>query len=815
MPRFLFPLIKYFALLLISLLLLIWLFSPVVIQHYLSDYLNKQHIVLTDDSSIRYNPFSSTLTIEALSIHTLEEPDKALLKIDSMVASIRLYRLLGDTVHFSVFEITGLFISIVENQQGFKVAGFDIQNAPDKSPKEENKANASAKTQENNQTSQANNYQISLPNFLIKQSSIDLNLISEKQLLEIKAIKISDLLVSAQQQKMVLNANLLLNSSSINSSINIDLANKNGATEGDIDSSLSINALDLSKFLSLQNVMPKGDISGIISLESQQSLHISPSESVITIEEFELTSQDLKLSQDDKHLALAIAPFSLKGISLTLKEDQAPIATGTGSIQLIDILAYQQNKEQIIAKVDNLAIETLVLSTIEEVIALHVKQLKLEEVVFSDDLNDELPALASFKALTINSTQVSSKALLLDTVELFGLSVDINIDENKNILGLLPHTDEKEEDNQLISESEVLVEDPSQAEATADNVAPSFQLALNKISLMDTSQINLIDGSAKKKFRRYFDIYELHAGAFDNLAPENTSNFVLKGNSNKYAFFELNGKARPFSPEPFYQLDGLFKEVSLPSLSRYISEALQYELKSGQLDVELDITINNTEIDGTAGLHLRGIELTASADHEVDSIKDKTSIPFNIALGMLKDGDGNVELNIPLEGNTNDPSFGLRGFVSLMIKRATMSAAQEYLMTTFVPYANVVNVAISASNYLLKVRFNDLIYPATVVDVPPEQSEFLEQFSQLMSDKPETQITLCGISVPADINLSLSSAKITEDEIKQLKGISEQRSDAFKSYMVKEKNIASSRLLLCAPEIDLAKDAKPRITFSD
>jgi hypothetical protein len=182
---------------------------------------------------------------------------------------------------------------------------------------------------------------------------------------------------------------------------------------------------------------------------------------------------------------------------------------------------------------------------------------------------------------------------------------------------------------------------------------------------------------------------------------------------------------------------------------------------------------------------------------------------------MLKDGDGNVELDIPLTGSTDDPSFGMSGFISLMVKQATMSAAKEYLMATFVPYANVVNIAMSAGGYLLKVRFNDLEFPVKETQLTDHHSEFLTQFSSLMKDKLDTQLTLCAIATPEDINKPLGAAITDKDEIKQLAKLSEQRLNAFKDYMVKEQGIASARLLLCYPKIDSSIGAKPRITFTD
>ena len=157
----------------------------------------------------------------------------------------------------------------------------------------------------------------------------------------------------------------------------------------------------------------------------------------------------------------------------------------------------------------------------------------------------------------------------------------------------------------------------------------------------------------------------------------------------------------------------------------------------------------------------------------------------------------------------------MRGFVTLMVKQATMSAAKEYLITTFVPYANVVTVAMSAGDYLLKVRFNDLTFPVKETQLTAEHTEFLTQFSALMTDKPETQLTLCAIATPEDINRPLGVEITDKSDIKKLADFSAQRLETFKEYMVKEKEIASSRLLLCSPKIDSSIGAQPRITFTD
>ena len=180
---------------------------------------------------------------------------------------------------------------------------------------------------------------------------------------------------------------------------------------------------------------------------------------------------------------------------------------------------------------------------------------------------------------------------------------------------------------------------------------------------------------------------------------------------------------------------------------------------------------------------------------------------------MLKDSDGNVELALPLSGDTSSPSFGLSGLLTLLVKQATMSATKDYLITTFVPYASVMKVAMAAGEYALKLRINDLTYLPQQIELNEEQIEFSRQMSVMLEDRSDINVKLCAIAIPQDIGLDNGDDALLEDNVKRLQAISTQRVDSFKSYMVEKLKVPSAKLLRCTPQVDTSKNAKARIEF--
>jgi hypothetical protein len=417
----------------------------------------------------------------------------------------------------------------------------------------------------------------------------------------------------------------------------------------------------------------------------------------------------------------------------------------------------------------------------------------------------------------INNIIASEAGLSVERVGLAGLAVNARLDKNKDLSSLVTLPEQP----QAKTQSKVVDDKPKQVgklvtdEAVQVHIEPTFTIALKEFSLDKDININFLDESVTPRYKRNFAIKTLTVKNVDNTKPNDETTFSLIGESQEYAHFNLSGFAKPFAEKQVTHVEGYFKEMSLPAVSTYMQEALDYVFDSGQLDLAVNVTLDGEDIDGDMDILMRGVELTAAEDEEVGSMMDQTAIPFSVALGMLKDRDGNIELGLPLSGNTSSPSFGLSGFVALLVRQAALSAAQDYLLTTFVPYANVVSIALTAGDMLLTIRVNDLEYPAMDAELQPEHQVFLSEFSQLLKDRESESITLCAVATAADLGKP-AGEKITETADKEkLKALSLARMHNFKKHMITTEQLASSRLLLCTPQIDSDEEAKPRLTFTN
>jgi hypothetical protein len=793
--------VNYTVLLYIGVFSLIWLLSSQIINYYLADYLTQHQLVLSKQTSIHYNPFISHLEVRKLSLTKAQAPGHKVFTIDKLDLRLDLYRLFSNQIFVSEFILDGLTLAVAKQGNAITVAGVVLPQSA--APEQQSQVH---KPPQPPLPSPLMPYQLVMPELRVQNAQLDLALPLSAHQLQLDSFVLSEFAATLAAQQLTLLIDAKLDQAPLTLNINADLANKLGKVVVDV----KLSQLDLARF---QHFLPDTvtQLGGRVSYNGNHTIMLQQQGISIELAQVSLNTEQLAISQDNIALTLAKQTLLSDKLSLLLKPDANISITGGAELALSGFKASSGTQQQILAAFEQANFSNIALTYNgethnEKTNHLSFADIEITSAVLSDDLDNELAALGTFSRLHLAQTRLSSTGVDIAGISLAGLALEAQLGQQQQLLNLVEFTSGNAEQAP-----------PADAPETDEPQQTEFAVALGQFNLVGPAAILFIDHSVKPAYQRKVTLTKLSLGplafASEGEAEVKPTLFFLTGKSNQYAHFDFSGSATPFAPKPDYQLTGFLKEVSLPGISSYIKQALDYEIQSGQLDIDLDLALNGAQIKGNADVLLRGIELTSANDHQSDSIKDQAMIPFNMALGMLKDGDGNVELNLPLSGDTSNPQFGLSGFISLLVKQATMSAAKTYLMNTLVPYASVVNVALAAGEFALKVRFNDLHYAPTEVLLQPDHQGFLGEFAALMREKPEIQVKLCAAATAADIGLSADATITQAIDIEKLSAISQQRVDLFKQHMVQIEKIDSSRLLLCTPQINAAADAIPAISF--
>jgi uncharacterized protein involved in outer membrane biogenesis len=204
------------------------------------------------------------------------------------------------------------------------------------------------------------------------------------------------------------------------------------------------------------------------------------------------------------------------------------------------------------------------------------------------------------------------------------------------------------------------------AGASAERKEPT-QVRIDTVTLVDGT-VDFTDKHLSNDFRTTF--YKL-GGRISGLTSEasRTADVDLRGTLENRSPMQIAGRINPLREDLFVDLKLTFMDIDLSPMSPYSETYLGYILKQGKLFLDLSYHIENGEL---ASENKVRIDQFAFGD-AVKSDK-ATSLPVKLGIALLKDRNGEINLDVPVMGRIDDPRFNIWRIVFQVIKNLLVKA---------------------------------------------------------------------------------------------------------------------------------------------
>ncbi|MGI2106797.1 DUF748 domain-containing protein [Shewanella frigidimarina] len=420
---------------------------------------------------------------------------------------------------------------------------------------------------------------------------------------------------------------------------------------------------------------------------------------LVTLDKISIAQYQVKLGEgiaSDKIILWQIGPIDLTtGViqsdlsspidyQFSAGINQQSLLTSTGQV---DALAQMVNAE--------IDFSNMLLSRLQPYIAPYIN-ITIEDGMFSTkgilhaDAKDTLTysGSANISQLHINDNVLKQPLLTWQTMDINQLSFDrqqanidideINVDKlfsrliispdrSTNISELINtpadvkqttasvETDSVETDKAAVSPSKA-----DQASLSAGNEqpvdAPQMKLNINKIGFTDSSAF-FADNSLTPNFASGIEMLN---GQITNLSsnPETTASVDLAGKIDKYAPVTLKGDVNPLLAQPYLDLNLNFDKVELTSVNPYSGIYAGYYIDKGQLSLDLTYQLKNNELVGSNHVVIDQLELGKRSNSSL-----ATSLPVTLAIALLQDRHGVIDLGVDVSGDIDSPSFSFGSII--------------------------------------------------------------------------------------------------------------------------------------------------------
>ncbi len=457
--------------------------------------------------------------------------------------------------------------------------------------------------------------------------------------------------------------------------------------------------------------------------------------------------------------------------------------------------------------------------------------------------------LTKWKEIAINNFSIGYEPLKVDIKEIVLNRVKQNIiifkDGNSNIASILTEKDEKAP--QKTSKRGKTPKGNRPSEKSAERSV----IKIGRVRFKSCT-IRIVDKSLKQVFVREFDAINGNISGLEN-RPGMKAKVNITALVDNRSKASVTGEVSPLAKPLFADLTVKIGGAGMTRFSPYAQRFLGYQIERGKMFLDLHIKLNGNKLYVDNRLVLDRFDLGSRVESQ-----DAINAPIKLAIALLKDRSGKIDLDIPVRGELDDPEFSyrsavLRAIMNIFIKAATapfsllgavLGSDEKLDSVTFQPGLSKLDdkarkkldilakalrdrpaLKVEVTGYfdpeadkkgLLERRFMHLLKKEKFKDLPNTEREKIEDIDDMEIGAGEYEKYLekayknASFKRPRNfIGMIKSQPKdVMEKMLKEhisvtggdLKILASERAKAVANYLIRQGKVEQERIFLVAPE---------------
>lgn len=234
-------------------------------------------------------------------------------------------------------------------------------------------------------------------------------------------------------------------------------------------------------------------------------------------------------------------------------------------------------------------------------------------------------------------------------------------------------------------------------------------------------------------------------GAIKDISSSTTQTASVKidGKVNRISPVIIEGSLKPFDIEKFMDIRLSLQDVDLTAITPYMAHFAGYEIEKGKIKLEVEYKIKEKALQAKNKVVIDQLTL----GDEVDS-PDAVSLPVKLAIGLLQDRNGVIDLDLPMQGSLDDPEFSVGALIGKVLINLLTKAATS-------PFSLIAGLAGGDGEDLSAVVFTRGL--STLDDA---QLEKITKITEALKSRPNLKVEIKGLALNQTDRLGLAESRL-------------------------------------------------------
>ncbi len=352
---------------------------------------------------------------------------------------------------------------------------------------------------------------------------------------------------------------------------------------------------------------------------------------------------------------------------------------------------------------------------------------KISDFVANESENDT--TLIAFEKIEAKPFYLDMKPdrLSIENLSVLGMYSNIHIDANKS-LNL----------SQLAKENNATLATADTNKASQTQKKP-FPVNIVKLSYKG-GVTDFADDSLPLKFHTH--IHDVAGTVYGISSEANLTSYVnMAGVIDKYGSMKIEGSLNSGDPKTFTDIGVHFRNLALDNMSPYSANFAGRKIDEGKLSLNLKYKIVKSQILGENSIIIKKIKLG-------DEVEGESSLPLGLAVALLEDSDGIIDIDMPVEGDMDAPDFKYGALVMKTLGNLIVK---------------IVSSPFSFLGSMLGIEGDELkfiAYEAGESTLLPPECEKLDALAKALSKRPKLSLKVSGTYALQEDTYALQTKKL-------------------------------------------------------
>ncbi len=206
--------------------------------------------------------------------------------------------------------------------------------------------------------------------------------------------------------------------------------------------------------------------------------------------------------------------------------------------------------------------------------------------------------------------------------------------------------------------------------------------------------------------------------------PNSRAEVTLNGSVERYAPVTVSGQVNLLSATAYTDLAMTFRNMELTTFNPYSGKFAGYSIVQGKLTTELRYHVENRKLTAQHHVVLDQLEFGAATES-----KQAVPLPIKLAVALLKDRNGVIDINLPVTGSLDDPNFR----VGPIIWKLFTGMLRKIVTAPF---------ALLGSLFGGGPELADVDFASGSAELAPEQLHKLSQLAKALAERPQLKLDI-------------------------------------------------------------------------